>query len=222
MIKVVVLERNGFDGYYVVCDMPRFCHDFLHLAGIAEDRILDVRTPVIFKSAVFSTLVWAENIEHHPNVLRLLREVLFTRIDPAPSPYGEKIWMERGAMATNGGFLLNHDEVATVLARYGVVSVEMGTLPVAEQLRVARDMRLAGGVHGSQFLHVQFMPFRSAVIECFSPWYINLSIIEICRALSHNYHQIVPLHTHFAPHPQNRDTTINCSHLDLVLRNLVS
>ncbi|MGC2412139.1 MAG: glycosyltransferase family 61 protein [Stellaceae bacterium] len=222
MIKVVILEHNGFDGYYVVCDMPRFCHDFLSLAGISSDRILDIRRPVVFKSAVFSTHVNHENIDRHPNVLRLLREVLFTRIDPVPSPYGEKIWMERGAMVAKDRFLLNHDEVYAVLARYGVVGVDMATLSVAEQLRVARDMRLAGGVHGSQFAHVQFMPFRSAVIECFSPCYINPCVIEICRTLAHCYYQMVPINTGFAPYSHGRDTIVNCSHLDLVLRNLVS
>jgi capsular polysaccharide biosynthesis protein len=222
MLKVCVLENIGFDGCYVVCDMPRFCHEFLNLAGIDRARILDVRTPTIFKSAVFSTRIDHENIERHPNVLRLLREILFTRIDQAPSPHGERIWLERGATATNGGFLLNHDEVEAVLARYGVVSVDMGMLSVADQLRVARDMRLAGGVHGSQFVHVQFMPFRSVVIECFSPWHINPSVTEICRTLSHHYYQMVPRNTHYAPHPQSRDTVVNSSHLDLVLRNLAS
>jgi Glycosyltransferase 61 len=222
MIKVSLLESVGFDGYYVVCDMPRFAHEFLHLAGIDAERILDVRTPTIFKTAVFPTRVDHANIDRHHNVLFLLRERLFSRIDPEPSRYGDKIWRDRGAMVANAGFLLNREEICAGLARYGIVAVDMAKLPVSEQLRAARDMRLACGVHGSQFVHVQFMPVRSSVVECFSPRHVNPSVIEICRALSHEYHQIVAVHTDAVPYLHGRNTIVNRNHLDLVLRNLMS
>ncbi len=67
----------------------------------------------------------------------------------------------------------------------------MATLSLRDQLRTAQQTRLIAGPHGSQFVHAQFMPMRSTVIECFSPIHVNPSILQICRALRHDYRQIV-------------------------------
>lgn len=220
MLKVVILEHAGFEGVYVLSDMPRFAHDFLKLAGVSEARVLDIREPTIFRSAVFPTRVDHDNIDRYGNVLNMLRESLFSRIDAEPGPFGPRIWLDRSAMVENGGVLINRDEIQECLEQYGIVSVDMAGIPVAEQVRAARDMRLACGVHGSQFVHVQFMPAGSSVVECFSPSYVNPSVITICRALSHRYNQIVAVNTPVLPYPHGRDMLLNRDHLDLVLSKM--
>lgn len=220
MLKVAILEHAGFQGAYVFSDMPRFAYDFLELAGVPRARLLDIREPTIFRSAVFPTRVDHDNIDRHRNVLNMLRESLFSRIDSEPSPFGPRIWLDRVTMAENGGVLLNRDEIHECLAQHGIASVDMASIPVPEQVRAARDMRLACGVHGSQFVHVQFMPVGSSVVECFSPCYVNPSVIGICRALSHRYSQIVAVNTPVLPYLHGRGTLINRDHFDLVLSKM--
>ena len=73
----------------------------------------------------------------------------------------------------------------------GFEAIDLSLLPVAQQLDVTRGAGLIAGAHGSQFVHAQFMPSHSTVIECFSPSHVNPSILQICRVLEHDYHQIV-------------------------------
>lgn len=93
-----------------------------------------------------------------------------------------------------------------------MISKLMAKLSIPEQLGVMREARVLAGAHGSQFVHCQFMPRNSIVIECFSPTYVLSSVIEICRALNHSYGQVVSRCKCVVPYPHGRDYYVDCGH----------
>ena len=99
------------------------------------------------------------------------------------------------------GLRHNKEDVYRCLADYSFEVVDLAALPVVEQLRMVSNATVLAGPHGAQFVHAQFMPTSSTVIECFSPVHVNPSILQICRVLNHSYHQVVARSHVTAPYP---------------------
>lgn len=76
MMKVIVLERIGYECNYVIADLPAFAKELLSLIGIAPERIFEVRRPTRFRAALFTTPVSYRNVAEYPEVLIWLRERL--------------------------------------------------------------------------------------------------------------------------------------------------
>ena len=92
------------------------------------------------------------------------------RLGVGESRYGNSLWLERAHMVRNGGLTVNKDEVYRLLETHGFDIVDLGTMSVADQLRTVSHATVIAGPHGAQFVHAQFMPPSSHVIECFSPF----------------------------------------------------
>jgi hypothetical protein len=217
LLKVAILEQSAQDCRYVLPTLPSFARDSLAFLGVDDSRIVTINTPTVFARVLFTTAVSHENLAAHPEALTALRNMVQLRLGSSPSSYGPRLWLERGEGVRNGGITTNRDEVFHCIERYGFEVVDMATLPVADQLRAARHATTIGGPHGSQFVLAQFMPTASTVIECFSPMYVNPSILQICRVLKHSYHQVVARCNIVAPYLRGRDCEVDCEHLALVL-----
>jgi capsular polysaccharide biosynthesis protein len=217
MLKVAVLEAAHIDCAYVIPTLPSFAREFLLLLGVGEHRVLTIDRPTVFERAIFTTAVHHENVQRHPAVLFQFRDLVRSRLTERASRYGPRLWLERGALVRHGGVTVNREEVYRLLERYDFEVVDMATLPLADQLRTAQQATMMAGPHGSQFVHAQFMPMRSTVIECFSPIHVNPSILQICRVLGHDYHQIVSRCNLVTPYVHGRDCQVDCDHLALVL-----
>jgi capsular polysaccharide biosynthesis protein len=217
LLKVAILEHTAQDCCYVISGQPPFALESLLLLGIDERRIISVETPTIFARAVFTTAISHQNIAAYPTALFRLRELVESRLTNRTSRYGKRLWLERGAMLRSGGTITNRDEVYRTLAPYDFDVIDMATLSVAEQIVTVRGATTIAGPHGSQFVHAQFMPPASTVIECFSPIYVNPSILQICRVLGHSYHQVVARSQLIAPYQHGRDCVVECEHLSLVV-----
>jgi len=220
LLKVALLEHSEHDCRYVVPTLPSFARDFLTLLGIADERILTIDQPTIFGRAVFTTAISHENLSEYPTALLRLRARIAAGLDGASTPYGPRLWLERGQMVRAGGLTVNRDEVYGCIERYGFDVVDPATLSVADQLRAVGGAGLIAGPHGSQFVHAQFMPAAATVIECFSPMHVNPSILQICRVLKHSYHQVVARSHLLEPYRHGRDCKVDCQHLELVLDSL--
>jgi hypothetical protein len=218
LMKVVAIEQAGLDCAYVISDLPDFARDLLQLMEIGSDRILEVRQPTRFRRALYSTPVSYRNVAEYPAVLMALREALLAAAAQLADQSGPRLWLDRGQQTRLGRKLVNEDEVYGLLERYGFKRLDMGALPVPEQIAVARDLEVLAGLHGSQFVHAQLMPQRSFVIECFSPLYLNPTYTEIYRVLRHRYAQLSPTNTPIFPYPHGADVLVDCQQLDLALR----
>lgn len=216
LLKVAILESSEAECSYVISDLPPFARDFLVFLGIPADRILSTDRPTVFARAVFTTAIDHENVSRYSPVLFRLRDMVGRRLE-GPSRYGPRLWLERNAMVHNTGSTRNREEAYSCIGKYDFEIVDMAILPVADQLRAMRDAKIISGPHGAQFVHAQFMPMGSTVVECFSPMHVNPSILQICRALKHSYHQVVSRSHQIDPYAYGRDCQVDCEHLELVL-----
>ena len=218
MMKVVVLERFGYECNYVIAELPEFAKELLGLIGIAPERILEVRRPTRFRTALFTTPVSYHNVAEYPEVLLLLRGRLLAAERGVRPEFGPRLWLDRGKQTRLGRKLINEEEVCRLLDRYSFERVDLGSLPVLSQIAISRNTRVISGLHGAHFVHSQLMNPRSWVIECFSPMYLNPTYTEIYRVLQHSYAQITNRNTPLFPYPHGSDVRVDCQQLDLAMR----
>jgi hypothetical protein len=222
MLKVTVLERAGWDGFYVTHGLPRFASGFLQLIGIAPERVIgEVTVPTSFRLAAFITSIHGANLFAHERVFHAMRDAVLdgSAVDRADKPH-RRLWIERRLNVNNSGRdLENPQEVHALLAQYGVEPIDMAALSVKEQIRTAAQANLLAGVHGAGFAHCAFMAPRSSQIECFSPLYVNPSVLDICRVLRHRHHMLVYEHA-FDGYAYGKRVKVNPVQLDLALRTL--
>ncbi len=218
--KVHVLERSGFRGSYVVTNLPAFAIEFLTLLGVSNERMItELAGPTRFRSAVYVTAVTALNLGRLPELFFSLRHSLLGSV-VLPRQPGRRLWLDRRTGVNNvGRELLNTEEVYRLLDRHGFEVVDIAELPVAAQIAMSRDAEALGGPHGAGFIHSMFMAPESAVIECFSPLFINPGVFDVCRLLRHRYSMLVYEHAYDGYQFGNR-LMVNCSHLELVLQSL--
>lgn len=95
----------------------------------------------------------------------------------------------------------------------------MAKLPVAGQIAAAHNAGVLSGLHGAAFAHALFMKPKGAVIECFSPLFINPGVFEICHIMQHRYSMLV-YELAYAGYPHGQNVKVNCAHLELVLQGL--
>jgi len=219
LYKVVILEHHGFSGRYVVSGLPSFCYEFLELLGISRERILrDISAPTTFRSGALTTMVCHHDAISHRGVFFALRDAILSGAASQETSLGERLWIYRGRQTPQKRRdIVNSGEVKECLDLHGFTAVDMAELPVRRQIAAVRSAEVLGGPHGAGLAHSMFLNERSAVIECFSPQYINPCVIGICRSLNHRYLQIVSRNM---DHPYGVHLEIDCAHLQLVLQSL--
>lgn len=221
-LKVIILERSGFAGSYVLTAMPAFAFELLALLGIDSSRIIDdVVEPTVFRRALYTTQVFTLNLTTCPGVLMDLREALLSAVRDVSSPAGSRLWLERGSNVTEPDRdLVNVEEVHACLDRHGFERLDIGSLPLREQLAAARDADVVSGVHGSAFAHCAFMKPGSRVIECFSPLYLNGCSFETCRVLGHRYHMVCDWSSKYVTYEHGDRVHVDPSQLELAMQGL--
>jgi hypothetical protein len=65
-----------------------------------------------------------------------------------------------------------------------------------------------------------YMPPSSAVIEAFSPLYLNGYSFDICRVLRHRYTMLVDYNSAHWPYRFGRQVYVPCAQLRLALQTL--
>ncbi len=225
LYKVTILERGGFRGRYVLSPfgdrhfpaLPPFAAQFLELLGIRDDRILMCREPTVFRSSWLTTPIGCGDTIAYSNVFLALRAALITAATAIAPGIGPRLYLERSPKRV----VVNAQEVRECVSRYGFATVDMATLPVAQQIAAAHHAEVLVGTHGSGMLHCAFQKEKSTVIECFSPHFMDFFILDILHILDHRYSQIVAMDRR-APigYEYGVDVVIDCHHLELVLKQL--
>ena len=218
LVKVVLLERSGFQGRYVLSKLPAFVHEFLAVLGIPAERIVVAEGPLRLRSAWFTTAITARRLHRFPGLFHALRDAVLRGVTPATGH--RRIWMDRRLGVNNPGReLLNPDEVYPLIERHGFEVLDMAAYPVAQQLALSSGAEAISGPHGAGFIHAAFLPPRSGVIECFSPLFINPGIFEISRLLRHRY-QMVAYENCYGGYPHGDRLMVDVSQLELALQAL--
>jgi capsular polysaccharide biosynthesis protein len=145
---------------------------------------------------------------------------MVTAAAPITSPYGKRLWLDRGINANRPGQLVNSEEVDVCLEGYGFKRLDIGSLPLLQQVAASFNADVIAGPHGAAFVHCMYMKPESTVIEVFSPRYIMGGSFEICRLLRHRYVMIADYNSPQYPYRYGQDVHVDCRQLALALQKL--
>ena len=220
MPKVIVAEAAGFSGCYVVDSEPGFPRQMLRLVGIDEARIVGPPSgPTRYRSAIFLPTL-SRRIGSVGDVYLSLRRWLQDACGATDTVPRRRIWIERGPTSANRRTgVVNQSEIDEVLSRHGVERVDLATLPVHEQIVLTSSAELLVGPHGAAFAHVLFQPPESVVVECFSPNFINASVLDLCVLMRHAYRMVIHNNA-YGVYPYGNDLRVDCTQLELALNAL--
>jgi capsular polysaccharide biosynthesis protein len=228
LIKVFVLESAGFAGRYLIYSgdqpeqqLPPFVLESFSLMGIDESRLItELRDVTRFRSAAFIPPLHRNTILAFGDAYLAFRERLLSLAGAGGLSVRRRLWLARGVGAVSGRTsLVNEQVIADLLDEYGFDFVDMGALGFKDQILMAASADVIAGPHGSGIKHTFFQPKGSTLIECFSPNFINTSVLNLCRLLGHRYHMLI----HEAAYDDYRwglDLKVNPVHLALVLERL--
>jgi hypothetical protein len=145
--KVVILERHGFAGRYVLADLPKFAFELWACSrrGRPRDRPGGPANGIRHGALYDFDPCW--NVLEHQEVVLALRDSLLGTA--GVSHLSNRLWMDRGVGVNNKGReLVNTEEVYAVLRRYGFEVVDMAALPVREQIAAAHNAAALAGRTG--------------------------------------------------------------------------
>ena len=216
LLKVVTLEKFGFDGFYVFPDWyPPYCHDSLRLLGVPPTRVMTINKPVCYERVFLTTTIHHFNAHEFPQLILYLRDRLYAGAADEVGA-GHRIWVERGLHA-KGRDVINKEEVYDRIKRYDFVPIDFGQHTFGKQIGIDREIRVMIVPHGSASVHCGFMPSAGEIIEIFLPFHINPSVLQLCQAMSHSYHQIVARNPNHEPYKFGLEIMVDMEHLELVL-----
>lgn len=222
LLKVLLLERAGYSPRYVYTSLPAFAFAYWDALGMDRRRLMQVpEAPMVFRSALYPTNLNFDDLSACPDVFFELRERMLDASRGITSPCGPRLWLDRGGHTSNGDRgVVNEADVQACLAGYGFTRLDIGSLPLLEQIAAARDAEAIAGPHGSAFLHSMYIKPGSTVIEAFSPLLLNGYSFEICRVLKHKYRLLVDYNAPQWPYAHGLGVLVNIPQLRLALQEL--
>ncbi len=226
LVSLYVHEMSGFTGKYVIDDrhgegLPSFVNESLVLLGIGDDRLITkLNGPTRFRSVTYAPVITHDFAAVYPDVYLGYREWMYAAAGVSEPTGGRRIWLARDKRLSGGrSGLINEDEVRELIERHGFEIEDPGQLPFADQIRMMADVSVWAGAHGSAARNALFMPRRSTVIECFSPYLANKSNSAYFRLLQHDYRMIM-METAYDDYPWGVEVFVDIEHLALILDGL--
>ncbi len=183
--KVVMLERAGFRGVYIVPAVG-FVGDSLEYIGIDRARIRTDEQNFVVRRLWVAPKVNLTMLVRTSQPFVALRERLLAAIAPHEN-IERRLFVTRGSGATSNRDLVNKEAVQALLFRFGFEKVDFGKLPFREQVAMASTASAMVGAHGAAFSNAICMKRKGLLLEFFSPLYINYSYTPHIRHLGLRY-----------------------------------
>jgi Glycosyltransferase 61 len=185
--KFLLLEAAGGWGRYDRVIVPPltkgFQHEVLDCFGVPKS-LLDERNT--------RRLVEAEELvvpvlpaPHNRVPAWLPREMAARLRKEAPSPPSALIYISRRDSPARQ--VENEDEVIACLEPYGFQIVTLSGMSVAAQAALFGSARVVAGPHGAGFANLLFCNPGAAVLEFFSPLYVNFCYWTLARGAGLSY-----------------------------------
>ncbi len=189
--RIVTLAESGAeppDRWYVPIAKP-FQRELLCAMGVNLDDVVDSTTvPHVRADVLVVPTVPDLDLSAPRWVSAALRDRLLPS-DAAVVP-GRRIYVTRGR-ARRTRIVANEDDVLAELLPLGFEVVDPGTLPVAEQIGMFAEAELIVAPHGAALANLAFAGRGAAVIELFSPDYVQgcyWKLAETVPGLTYRYH----------------------------------
>jgi capsular polysaccharide biosynthesis protein len=169
VVRLGVLEESpdipAPERWYASVSGPPFQRELLELAGVPSDSVVDaVEHPHVSAGVLVVPSVPAMREVDPPWAVDWLRDRLLPRVDG--SGPRRRIYVTR-THAGNSRVVVNDEEVTALLESRGFVSVDPGSLSVAEQIRTFATAEVVVGAHGAALANLVFVRPGTAIVELF-------------------------------------------------------
>jgi hypothetical protein len=188
--KILFMEGAGYDGSYMVPDLPLALLTMAAL-GVPAGRIRAALPHGNFdRMLVADTLVVPDRINATKegallgDALRRLRAALVA----AARPPGRKRRLYIGRRGTRR--VVNEDALMEILARHGFERVYMEDIDIMEQIATAREAEAIIGPHGAGMTHMLFAEPNAFVMELTTFHHGNPLLVNLARIMDHEYFMI--------------------------------
>ena len=213
--RVMLAERAGFCGTYIIPRGGSFIRDSLLLLGISEERLevwdgLDWRAEKLWVLEQFA----GYRLRQHPGLARLLREAFLAKVQVSGSP--RRVYSKR-TNPNRPRRIVNESELEAVLKKYDFEAVDFEQLSLIEQLTVAANTEALIGPHGAGIIHAMFMRERGLLIELVAPTYINPVGIIPSETCGHRYF-LVPSYLSTGTYEHGSDIEAFTLIIELILK----
>jgi capsular polysaccharide biosynthesis protein len=191
--KVTLAEACGFKGSYVVpaLGVNPIVQESLILLGIDASRIVPMEYPVLTVYDLwFPTHFHGHLMEDTPELHAEFRQQMLAGASKISVPTRRKLYVKRSA-ARRIRFIVNADEVETLLASFGFDAFEMERMTLREQVALMAQASCLLGPHGAGILHSLWMPRQSTVIEILPSCFQSEVMSVHSRLLGHQYFPFV-------------------------------
>ena len=188
IINAIIAMDAGFDGYYIIPDIP-FARESLELLGIETDKIIsyDGKTWLLETLYIPQPITGGQELKKFPVLIQKMRDK-FLQAAVSNNNTFERIYIARPQNAVRK--VVNEPELMEILGKYQFQRIIMEQLPLKEQIRIVSAAKCIIGPHGAGMVHCLFMPPESLVVELFSPTYINPCMLPVIEHLKHRYYMI--------------------------------
>ncbi len=183
--RLHLLERSGLPYDHLVVPMThRFHRDALALLEIDERKVLGGPE---HRHVEAGRLIVPSLPGLIGNAPAWACQYVRSRFLPkaAPGPRRRRLFLSRAKAGTRR--LTNEDELLAMLERHGFERVFPEDLPLIEQVRLFAEAEIVVGAHGSGLINLLFCAPGTAVIEIFSPNYMNVMYWALANQLGLDY-----------------------------------
>ncbi len=219
--KVIVAERCGFGGTYVIPTNCPWARESLDMLGIREERIFLQQYPLIRAKKLFVPTHfrgWHWNL--YRELLYIFRSQLLEAVKDEQGESVQRIYLSRRQI-NRPRKVLNEERIRPVLEKYSIWPMYMEDYTLRQQIAIASRASVLIGPHGSGMLHSIFMPKGSVVLELFSPQYVNYGFSEFAENLQHKWAPYVAINQD-GGYEYGEDIYVNPGPFETVLRSLLN
>lgn len=188
--KVIILEKAGFAGTYVIPQGGNFILQSLALLGISSDRTLisDQKDWTAERLWIAPSVVAGMMIHYAPLFLEL-REQLLSAIKPVQRQAKKRIYLSR-RLPDRPRRVVNEEALMERLSKYGFECYCFDAMEFKQQIEIFSQAEAVVAPHGAGILHTLFAPYNTLVLEMFSRTYVNPVGINMAQVLNHRYYMM--------------------------------
>jgi capsular polysaccharide biosynthesis protein len=195
LTRAIIAQSIGFNGTYVIPKGAPFLKESLELLGVPTDKIVvSPEQPWSADRLVIPDAIPGCALRSYPALVQDLRERILTACAEKKYPPGpEYIYIAR-RNPDRPRRVVNELELEKMLEELGVCSVDMCEYSFAEQINLVANAKILIGPSGAGISHSLFMKKNGAVMELFSPQYINPVALIPVHFLAHRYFMLPSYH----------------------------
>jgi hypothetical protein len=188
--KVLILEKAGFTGTYVIPKGSKFIVQSLELLGIPLERtmIASDQDWIAERLWITPSIPAGMMTEYHP-LFRELRSRLLQTVESSTQAPRQRIYLSR-RLPNRPRRVINEDALMECLSKYGFESFCFDDMDLQQQIEIFSQAEAVVAPHGAGILHTLFAHEHALVLEMFSRIYVNPVGLNIAQLLNHRYYMM--------------------------------